>query len=64
MGNVHISDNGGGLSKLGRDQFGDRDWCATCRRRGWCPRYITVQRSGRRWCQAYEYKNRMMNDED
>lgn len=48
---------------LGRDQFGDSDWCATCRRRGWCPRYITVQRSGRRWCQAYEYKNRMMNDE-
>lgn len=59
MANVHIS-NVGGHSRLGRDQFGDRDWCATCRRRDWCPRYTTVQRSGRRWCQAYEYKNRVM----
>ena len=63
MGNVHIGDNGGGCSMLGRDKFGDRDWCATCRRWLRCPRYATVHKSGRRWCQAYEYKNRVMNDE-
>lgn len=61
MGNVHISDNGGGYSMFGRDEFSDRDWCATWR---WlrCPRYTTVQRSGRRWCQAYEYKNRVVGE--
>lgn len=58
MASVHVSDNVGGHSNLGRDQFRDRDWCATCRRRDWCPRYTTVQKSGRRWCQSYEYKNR------
>lgn len=49
MASVHVSDNVGGHSNLGRDQFRDRDWCATCRRRDWCPRYTTVQKSGRRW---------------
>ena len=59
----HINIDNGGYSKLGRNEFSDRDWCATCRRRGWCPRYMTVQRSGRRWCPAYEYKNRVVDDE-
>lgn len=60
MASVHVSDNVGGHSNLGRDQFRDRDWCATCRRRDWCPRYTTVQKSGRRWCQSYEYKNKVI----
>lgn len=62
MGNVHISDNGGGYSMLGRDEFSDRDWCSTCRRRGWCRRYTTAQRSGLLWCPAYEYKNRVVGE--
>ena len=47
---------------FGRDEFSDRDWCATCRRWLRYPRYKTVHRSGRRWCPAYEYKNRVVGE--
>ena len=63
MGNVHIGDSGGGHPMLGRDGFGDRDWCATCRRWLRCPRYKAAHRSGRRWCPSYEYRNRVAGDE-
>ena len=45
-----------------RDGMADRDWCATCARKP-CRRYERAQRSGKRWCMAYEYANREVPDD-